>query len=256
MNKFWSIGSVALAATALGVALFGGGSGPPAAAPAAPEPPHAQAEFRALERRVELLEESNSLLERKVFELSRPRHVVLEDGGQLSVAAPPPMTETPHGAPGSPGLPAPMAVPREELKEAVRAAQNELAAEQSKERLQRFEREQARAQVEQAERWKKFTTEANLNGAQEQALNSNLEAEAAKRKALLDEVRAGSKSFFEIRGDMREARNVTDQAMAKVLTEPQLQKYTEVRREERRGGPGGWQGGGSGGSGGPWGGPR
>lgn len=243
MSKFLGLGSIALAATALGVALFRAPEPPPP--PAAPvASPRAEAELRALERRLELLEESSSLLERKVFELSRQRALALPDGGLVAVAALPPMNETPHGAPGAPPLAA-GAVPREDLKEAVRAAQTELEAEQRAERFQRFEAQQARAQAEQAERWKKFTTEANLNGAQEQTLKQSLDAEQARRKALMDEVRAGSKSFFEIRGELRETRQATDEAMAKVLTPEQLQKYTEVRREERREGRGGggWQGG-------------
>lgn len=247
MNKLLGLGSFALATAALGLTLFWRPEAPPA--PAAPAPsPVAEAELRALERRVELLEESSSLLERKVFDLSRPRPVALPDGGAAAPAAAPPMEETAYGASGPPPLAA-GAVPREELKEAVRAAQAELEAEQQAQRFQRFEARQAKAEAESAERWKKFTTEANLNGAQEQALNQHLEAERAKRKALMDEVRAGSRSFFEVRGELRETRQATDEAMAKVLSAEQLQRYTEVRREERRdargggGGGGGWQGG-------------
>jgi chromosome segregation ATPase len=173
------------------------------------------------------------------------------------------MHETPHGAPGSPGL-APVAVlpgTRDELKEAVRAAQGELESERRQERMARFEAEAAKQQAEQAEKWKKFTAEANLNGAQEQSLKTNLDAEAAKRKALMDQVRSGEKSFFEIRGEMRDTRQQTDAAMSQVLTQDQLKKYTEVRQSERReggrgqggwGGPGGGGNGDRGGPGGAW----
>lgn len=262
MNKALGFGSLAMAALALGVAFFGGKEPPPAAPPAAASV-RSDADFRELERRVALLEEDNGQLQRKVFELSRTRAVVLADGGMVAVAALPPMDETAHGAPGSPGLPAPPISPaaREELKEAARAAQLELENERRQERMARFEAEQTRQQAEQAEKWKKFTTEANLNGAQEQALKTSLDAEAARRKALMDAVRSGEKSFFEIRGEMRDTRQQTDAAMSAVLTPDQLKKYTEVRQSERReggrggggwGAPGGGGNGDRGGPGGAW----
>jgi hypothetical protein len=257
MQKIFPIVSAVLAAAALGIALFSNKEAPPPAAAAAQMSAQEKGEMRALERRVELLEESNSLLERKVFELSHLK-LMLEDGGTAIAAnALPSMAD--DARPVGRSAPAVGAtddspIARSEIKEAVRAAQEEIATEQRKERIARFEQDQAKAQAAQAERWKKFTTEANLNGAQEQALNQALEAEQAKRKALMDDVRAGNKSFFEVRGDMRETRTATDQAMAKVLTPDQLTKYTETRQAERRegrgqGGPGGW--GGPGGPGAP-----
>jgi hypothetical protein len=256
MQKIFPLVSAGLAAAALAVALLSGKEAPPPPPPPQPSVQQ-QAEMRALERRVELLEESNGLLERKVFELSHLK-VMLEDGGTaVAAAALPSMTEPSSralSAPAAGGSASPVA--RSEIKEAVRAAQEEIANEQREQRFARFEKDQAKAQAEQAERWKKFTTEANLNGAQETALNQALEAENAKRKALMEEVRAGGKSFFEIRGDMREARQATDQAMARVLTQEQLTKFTEVRRDERRDGRGGQGGPGGGAWGGRGGGPQ
>ena len=63
MQKILTVASAALSVVALAVVLLS--SREPAPVPAAPQPSaQAQGELRALERRVELLEEANGLLER------------------------------------------------------------------------------------------------------------------------------------------------------------------------------------------------
>ena len=251
MGKLVPYGAFALAAAALVVALAGRKPEPVVAvAPQAPAPTSPD-ELRRLERRVEVLEETNGLLERKVFELGQR--------GALA-AAPTPGQPAGPASPGA-GLPAPVPgasptvptvlPPREELKEAVRAAQQELAEEQRQAFVRRLEAAQAQTADAQKERWKKFTTEARLDYQQEQELNRLLEAEAARRKTLMAELALGDRPYPELRAQLTETRRETDRAMEKVLKPDQLQKFQEVRREERRDDRGAWRRGGGGGPPGP-----
>jgi hypothetical protein len=79
-------------------------------------------------------------------------------------------------------------------------------------------------------------SEAKLNYNQEQALTRRLQAEDARRQALLAEVQAGTKNPRELRQELRAERQQTDQEMSALLDEEQQAKYREMRREEGRDG--------------------
>lgn len=245
MNRILPIGTFLMAAAALAVSLT---RGTPQTAPAvaeAHEPAVEHKELRALERRVELLEETSGYLERRVFELKN------EVGGNGGAATP-----AVAGAPGTAAAPgsttagpteAPRTVPAE-IKMAVRQAQEELATEQRKERFERFGQMQAQSNAAEREKWKKFTGEANLSYSQEQTLQSRLTFEEQQRTALMEQVRAGTKDMGDLRRETRAARQETDKTMTQLLSSDQMQKYTDVRQEDRRqgGGRGGRREGGQG----------
>ncbi|MFP2957615.1 hypothetical protein ACLEPN_07215 [Myxococcus sp. 1LA] len=254
MNKLASIAALVLAATALVVALWSPRETVQAPPPAAPveQPTSAAADVIGLERRIKALEDTAVGLSRRLMEVER-RPTVTADGKVV------PST-------GSPALAAEVDKLREEvrgmvagealnseggrdyLKDAVRNVQAEMREEQRAERQQQWHQAQAQQQVQQQERVRKFVTDARLNYNQEQTLTRRLEAESTKREALMEEVRAGTKSMRDVRQVLRTESQQTDQEMNAILDESQRAQYQTLRRDDRRWGgpPGGQSGGGRG----------
>ncbi len=242
MNRLLGYASLGTALLALGVALWGPRDTPApavvtesATAAASPE------DVRALAKRVLALEDNTLSLSRRLMALE-------QRAGGAPVAA--------EGAPvaGAPALAAEVEQLRNEvrgliagealnsqggreyLKEAVRSAQEEMRAEMRQARQQEWAQAQAQAQEQRSERVRQFISDARLNYTQEQALTSRLQTEDSRRQALMEEVRAGSKSQRDVRQELRALRTETDQEMAKVLSADQQAKYEEMRREERQDG--------------------
>ncbi|MFP2928566.1 hypothetical protein ACLESO_25905 [Pyxidicoccus sp. 3LG] len=250
MNKLLGIASLVLASSALAVALMGRGE------PAAPPSPEQDVpideailvDMEDLERRVKALEDTSLGLSRRLMELER-RPVVSADGGVVMASAPASLTaEMEQLRAEVRGLVAGEALNsqggREYLKEAVRAAQEEMRTEQRQARQEQWVQAQAQAQGQRKERVRQFVSEARLNYNQEQTLTRRLEAEDQKRQALLDEVRAGTKNPRDMRQELRAESRKTDEEMNALLDEAQRAQYEQMRREERReGGPRGQRGG-------------
>lgn len=214
----------------------------PAPAPA-PVPDAAPARsndaLAALERRIDLLEETSEHLEQRVGELLRRPALTAwaADGG----AAPAGLAiEVAQLRSEVRGMIAGEALNSEGgkayLKDAVRGVQEELLTEERKQRAERFAASQTKRQAETTAQWKKFVTDARLDYTQEQTLNRVLEAEAAARKALFDQLRDGTKTFADLRGDMRKTREDADATMKAALTADQFKEYSATRRAVRQNG--------------------
>ena len=235
MNKFLGIASLVLASAALAVSLMGRGE-PAAPAPAAQEAPSGvtYADLEDLEQRIRALEDTSLGLSRRLMALEQ-RPVVSADGGV--VAAPAALTaEIEQLRAEVRGMVAGEALNSEGgrayLKDAVRAVQDEMRTEQREARQQEWAQAQAQAQTQRAERLRKFVSDAGLNYNQEQTLTRRMQAEDAKRQALMAEVQAGTKNPRDVRQELRAERQQTDQEMSSLLSEEQQAKYRELRREE------------------------
>ncbi|CAM3743317.1 hypothetical protein G4177_20190 [Corallococcus sp. ZKHCc1 1396] len=251
MNRILGIASVGLASVALGVALWGPGrSEAPAATDAAPRVQDSSADVRALQTRVKALEETVQLLSRRMMAFEQQ-----------------PGTTTGGSGPAPAGLAAEVAKLREEvrgvmvgealnsesgkqsLKEIMRTVQDEQRTEQRQQWQQQVDQMRSQAEAERGARVKTFITDARLSYSQEQELTKQLQAEDAKRQALMSG--GNGQPRQDVRRQLRELRTQTDQEMQKVLSADQLTKYQEMRREESsprgggaRGGPaagGGWE---------------
>ncbi|MCY1015092.1 hypothetical protein [Pyxidicoccus sp. MSG2] len=235
MNKLLGIASLVLASAALAVSLMGRGE------PAPPPPSHedappamAAADVEDLERRVRALEDTALGLSRRLMTLEQ-RPAISADGGV--VAAPAALTaELEQLRAEVRGMVAGEALNSEGgrayLKDAVRAAQEEMRNEQREVRQQEWAQAQVQAQTQRAERLRQFVSDAKLNYNQEQALTRRMQAEDSKRQALMAEVQAGTKNPRDIRQELRAERQQTDQEMSSLLSEEQQAKYQELRREE------------------------
>lgn len=241
MNRFLGIASLVLASTALAVSLMGRGE--PATPASSPEDAPAltdSADVEDLERRVQALEDTALGLSRRLMALEQRPTVSAAGGG---VAAPAALTaELEQLRAEVRGMVAGEALNSEGgrayLKDAVRAAQEEMRNEQREARQQEWVQAQAQVQSQRAERLRQFVSDAKLNYNQEQTLTRRMQAEDAKRQALLAEVQAGTKNPRDIRQELRAERQQTDQEMNALLDEAQQAKYREMRREENRGGRG------------------
>jgi hypothetical protein len=249
MNRFLGPSAFGLSALALAVALWGS-RGEPEAPVLPSETPSASSspELRELERRVKSLEDNALSLSKRLMLLEQ-RPVTSSDGGQVAVAPGALAAEVEQLRTEVRGLLAGEALSseggREYLKDMVRSVQDEMRTEQRQVRLQQVQQAQAQARAESAERWRQFASEARLSYAQEQQLTSRLKAEDTRREALLEELRAGTRTPQQLRQELRELRTQTDTEMKAILDETQQAKYDELRREEwRRSRPRGWQGGG------------
>ncbi len=220
----------------------------PAAETAISQPPRPNDELAALERRLDVLEETSEHLEQRVGELlRRPAGIALVgDAGVPAALA----LEVAQLKSEVRGMIAGEALNSEGgrayLKDAVRGVQDELRAEERKERAERFAAAQAQQTAATSAAWKKFVTDARLDYTQEQTLNRVLEAETTARKAMFDALRDGSKTFADLRDESRKTRETTDAEMKKALSADQYQQYTDARRETRREGGGDFGGGGRG----------
>ena len=239
MNKVLGIASLVLASAALAVALWGPGE-KSAPTPAPREAPvgASAADMEDLERRVRALEDTTLGLSRRLMALEQ-RPVVSADGGVVVAAAPAALTaELEQLRQEVRGLVAGEALSSEGgrtyLKEAVRAAQEEMRAEQREARQQGWVEAQAQAQAQRSERVRKFVSDARLNYNQEQTLTRLLQAEDTKRQTLAAEVQAGTKNPRDVRQELRAERQRTDQEMSALLDESQKAQYEQLRREEWR----------------------
>lgn len=216
----------------------------PEAVPAAPPPSNDG--LAALERRIDVLEETSEHLEQRVGELLRrpPGMAFAGDAGVPAALA----LEVAQLKSEVRGMIAGEALQSEGgkafLKDAIRGVQDELRQEERKERAERFAATQAQRQAATSAAWKKFVADARLDYGQEQALTKALEAEATARRALLDQLRDGSKTFGDLRDESRKIREATDTQMKQALSEDQFKQFTEARREIRRNEGGGDFGGG------------
>lgn len=240
MNRFLGFASLGTAVLALGVALWAPRDMPAPAAveesgPAAASP----GDVQALARRVQALEDIAQGLSRRLMAVEARAGGAAPAAG-APATAPALAAEVEQLRSEVRGLIAGEALSseggRQYLKEAVRTAQEEMRAEMRQQRQQEWVQAQAQAQEQRSERVRQFITDARLNYSQEQALTGRLQTEESRRQALLEEVRAGSKSPRDVRQALRALRTETDQEMAKVLSAEQQAKYEEMRREERRDG--------------------
>lgn len=237
MNRFLGLASFGTALLALAMSLWGPRE--TVAAPAASAEQHEVAsaeDVRALAKRVLALEDISQGLSRRLMELERrPAGApgAAPVAGDASLAAEvAQLREEVRGLIVGEALHSPGG--REFLKDAVVSAQEEMRAERRQQREQMWQQAQVQAQAKRAERVRQFVTDARLNYTQEQAFKSWMEKEDARRQALMDEMRAGTKSPRDARRELRALSEETDQEMKKVLSEDQLAKYKELRREERR----------------------
>lgn len=253
MNKLASIAALFLAATALVVALWSPRETVQAPPPSPPpeQPSSVAADVINLERRVKALEDTSISLSRRLMEVER-RPTLTADG--KVVASPPPAAlaaEVEQLRAEVRGMVAGEALNseggRDYLKDAVRNVQDEMRNEQRAERQQQWQQAQVQQQAQQKERVRKFITDARLNYTQEQTLTRRMEAESTKRQALMEEVRAGTKTVRDMRQALRTESQQTDQEMNAILDEAQRSQYQSLRREDRSvGGPPGGQRGGQG----------
>jgi hypothetical protein len=238
MNRFLGFASLGLAVLALAVAL----SGSPQVVVSTPgdERPssHSSQDVQALEKRVKALEDTVVSLSTRLMALERRPAAPDGSGGAVASAAPAALAqEVEQLKTEVRGLIAGEALNsqggREYLKEMVLSVQDEMRTAQRQERQQQWVQAQTQAQTERSERLRKFASEAGLNYSQEQELTRRLGEEESRRQALLNEVSAGTKSQRDVRQELRTMRTQTDEAMQKLLSEPQWARYEELRREER-----------------------
>ncbi len=238
MNRALLIACFALSTIALALSLVP--RDPPPPPPAATGGVSAD-DLDILERRIEMLENDNHELWAKVQQLQRAAA-----GAGVAVALP----SDAGGVPAA--MQAEVAKLRDEVhgmiagealnsdsgKQWLRERMRELEQEDRRSRMeQQLQRAAAREQEQKAQ-WKKFVADAKLNYTQEQSLMKALDAESARRQALMDEVKAGTKDFREVMQQTRELRRETDKAVKGSLDEAQQKQYEELRREQNR--PRGW----------------
>jgi hypothetical protein len=242
MNRLPGIAAFVLASAALAVALWGSGEKSPPTPVPAPEAPagasRADMDMEDLERRVRALEDTALGLSRRLMALEQ-RPGVAADGGVGVAVAPAALTaELEQLRAEVRGLVAGEALGSEGgrayLKDAVRAAQEELRAEQRQARQQEWMQAQAEARTQREERLRRFVSDARLNYTQEQALMRRIQAEETRRQALMQELSAGTKTPRDLRQELRAERQRTDQEMSALLDEAQQAQYREMRREEWR----------------------
>jgi len=206
MKSLILIGVLVVAALAAGLVMLGRPSATPA--------PTAEADAEAAlpapaasgnpEARIAALERTVAALQRRVQAL---------EGG---------------GAPAAATTTAPP-----EIKDAVRAANEELRAEQRAEREQRREEMMARRAEERAEAWRKFTADAQLDATTATRIRALLDEEETKRRELFDRMRESGGDPGDLRNEARNLREHTDAEAAKLLNEAQRVKYHEMRDDDR-----------------------
>lgn len=185
-----------------------------------------------LRRRLELVEDDNRALWDRVVLLERRAPTVTTDAGLIA-----------------PSVAAEVAQLREEVRgvitgeilsnDASRAALKEVIreaeADNQRERAERRQQQQEQRAAEQKAKWKNFAATARLSFQQEQELTRRLEAEDAARRALAEQLKAGTPPTPETFRAMRDQRRETDTAMNALLDDTQKQQYQALRREDRGG---------------------
>ncbi|SEM28415.1 hypothetical protein SAMN05444354_11487 [Stigmatella aurantiaca] len=246
MNRFLGFSSLGLAALALVVALANSSPVIVPPPPVVEVPGAAGPELQVLEKRVQALEGTVQLLSQRLREAERRPGSAAAPGEGAPPAAL--AAEVDQLKDEIRGLMAGEALNseggREYLKEMMTSVQDEMRDARRKEQEQRWMQAMSQVQLDRSGNWRKFVSEAGLNAGQEQQLMRRLEDEDARRKTLIEEVRAGTKQPREMQRELREARKQTDEEMQKLLGADQQKKYVEARRDEWRqargvGGPGG-----------------
>lgn len=244
MNRFLGLSSLGVSLLALGVALWGP-QGEPTAAPSAPTPSATAApEVRALQQRVQALEDTATSLSRRLMVLEQQRPGAVPDGsgaapGSLAAEVEQLRSEV-RGLTGGQSLQSEAG--RQYFKDMMRSVQEEMHTDQRQQRAAQF---QARVQAQQAERVRQFVSSARLSSNQEQELNRRLQGEETQRQAVMDALHSGEKSPQDVRQELRQLRDQTDKDVKAMLDDSQRAQYDELRRQDLHSarGPGGGPGG-------------
>jgi hypothetical protein len=241
MNRLLPALSLGVALFALTVAVWPRDDAAPSVSEA-PAPNKSGADA-ALESRIRELEDTTSKLARRVLDLERSAGAPVQGGSPAGNAA-----STPEGLQReltalrsqvqdlSAGMVLESETGRQSMKEMVKAVQQEMASERRQTAIEQAVKNVEQLQTERQQRWQKFASEAQLGYSQEQALLKHIGEEDQKRKALLEQLRAGTLQQRDMRTEMRAVTGATDEAMKKSLSAEQYAKYVEMRREERSGG--------------------
>lgn len=228
MNRALLIACFATSTLALALALVP--RDPPAPLPASGGGGVTMDDLEILERRIDAVEDLNRDLLNKVAQLQRgaPGLVLTGDAGVSAAVAVElaQLRDEVHGMVAGEALNSPGG--KTWLKDQLR----ELQVEEQRARTEQQLARAAERTEEQKVQWKKFVTDAKLTYAQEQGLMGALDAEAAKRKTLMDEVKAGTKDFRDVMRSTRELRRDTDQTVKASLDEAQQKQYEQLRREQ------------------------
>ena len=235
MNRLLPVTALVLSLAALAVSLLR--QEPPAlptpVAEVAEGPTRAQLE--AWTRRVEALEVTTLSLARRAAVLERGAGLPEGSAGGVPASAPEAaalaaqveqLKQEVRGLIVGEAMTSPAG--REHLKEAVKAAQTEVAQE-------RFVARQQQALQARQERLQRFIREARLSGSQERELTQLLDTEVQRTQALREQGLRGRAR----REALSALRSETDTAAARVLDEGQRTAYQQLRQEERPRGSGG-----------------
>ncbi|EPX60331.1 hypothetical protein D187_001818 [Cystobacter fuscus DSM 2262] len=240
MNRFLGPASLAVSLLALTVAVWsprGGDEAPAAPPPASPAPASAPQTVKDLELRVKMLEENALSLSRRLMLLEQRPAVAGAEGGGAAPAGL--ATEVEQLRSEVRSMVAGEALQseggREYLKGVMRSVQDEMRTEQRAQRQERMVQNMAQAQAQQAERVRRFATEARLSSTQERDVLRHLENESTRRQELFQAMQSGSEPQ-NTRQELRQLREQTDTQIKSLLDESQQAQYDQMRREERRGG--------------------
>jgi hypothetical protein len=229
MNRPVTALCVTLSLIALGVSLFKPAPEPESLPPPPPPSPEvSRDQLRALEDRVDELEDRLAELRARSQLAERP---LTADAGPVAaadlVSEVQALREQVRGLAGRPGDPA-------SFKQLVRETQEELAEDTRRQRSEAWLRSDPSEVSARTERWKKFAVDVRLDYRVEQQLLQRLQAEDAQKATLLEEVRAGTKSFRQAQQALRAERRTTDDQLKASLAPEQREKYERLRREEMR----------------------
>ncbi|MFN7133424.1 MAG: hypothetical protein ACK4N5_15195, partial [Myxococcales bacterium] len=81
---------------------------------------------------------------------------------------------------------------------------------------------------------RRFVADARLDYRQEQEVRRRLEDETRRRDALNEELRAGTRPFREVRGEIRELVEETNNAVLATLNDEQKKSFLATREEDQR----------------------
>jgi len=234
MNRLWSALPLVLSVIALIVALVRGPSAEDAESEpglgAAGELSLSEGDLRDLENRVSALEMNASSLLKRIMVLEREtsarpvdaaggvtpeqRNEIAALRADVEALMAGAITTTERG--------------REQLKDVVRAIQDEVFAERA--RARDAERERSRT-----ERVRQFALQARLTATQESDILRLLEDEERQRRELFQGAAGGGGPGRQSFSQLRALRNQTDEAARRILSPDQLEQFQQMRREERGG---------------------
>lgn len=223
MKTLVVVGTLGVAVAAAGLIVLGRPSEPATPAAAVEEDVPLAPAGSDTETRIAALERTVSALQRRVREL------------ESAAAARPPVAGQAEGGG------APVAAASPEIKDAVRAAQEEIRAEQRAEREARREEMMRRRAEERAAAFSKFVADAQLDTTTATKVQALLAQEETARRDLIETARASGDGMRDARQKARELRDRTDAEVGKMLTDSQKTLYLEMRGTDRGmiGGPGG-----------------